>query len=230
MKRPKKRVGSWRLFGAALVASSVGLGGGCAANVEPVGTTESSLESVSPADRAAAVDGCEGILRGTETFGVDRDGLVVVFGQSTQPLCVDTPVAVYAELRFRGADTAAEAFRRLFGDSDDFDSAALEVLAQHHAEPNPQPSDVAEPNPQPSDVGEPNPRPSDIGSEPNPQPSDIGSEPNPQPSNVGEPNPQPSDIGGERSSSVDKTSLTDQEPNPQPSAMIQSMEQAAGAP
>lgn len=189
-----------------LVAGAIAMCWGCTSSIAPteplddgrVDGTAHSLPLVDVSASGTAVAGCEGMLVGSEKYGVTSDGLLVAFeGIHGNALCVDTSAAVYEEL------TTLTRYADALGISGDrVDPSELDVLAlQPVDEPNPQPNDVAEPNPQPNDTGE----------EPNPQPNDTGEEPNPQPNHPdhpdttvdlrakGDPNPQPNCPGIEES-------------------------------
>lgn len=144
-----------------------------------------TLPRLSVTDWASAAAGCEGMLRGTESFAVTHpDGLVVAL-RSGVTVCVDTLPATEEELLEVGLDDEADALQQGYFVTMNAHTLNASVSTNPTGgEPNPQPSietgpavrtltslapPEGEPNPQPSDPaedGEPNPQPSRPGDSP----------------------------------------------------------------
>ena len=144
-----------------------------------------TLPRLSVEEWANAAAGCEGMLRGNESYAVTHpDGLVVAL-RSGIAICVDTLPAAEEELIEAGLDDEADALEQGYVVTMSPHTLSSSVRTNPTGgEPNPQPSietgspvrtltslapPEGEPNPQPSDPatdGEPNPQPSRPGDSP----------------------------------------------------------------
>ena len=166
----------------------IALVGGCTGNPgEPVGEGTETLDyagamplpALSTEQWSDATPGCEGVLRGDESYGItDPDGLVVAVRGATS-VCVDTLPATLVELEQLGNNEQADKLRVGYYLTFD-DSQLLQTSGTGEGEPNPQPAingDGYDPLRDLSTSAGP------AGGEPNPQPAMSPGE--------GEPNPQP---------------------------------------
>lgn len=127
-----------------------------------------------------AIASCEGVIDGTESYGVAHpEGLVVAVG-ARGAICVDTLPAMQEELAALGVEHRAEDLAQRYWatlDAHPLSQSTTMATAPPAGEPNPQPSlesinAVQVRSPVAPDEGEPNPQPSGpAGGEPNPQPS-----------------------------------------------------------
>jgi hypothetical protein len=96
-----------------------------------------ALPPASEEEAQSAAPGCEGLLVGTESYGI-RDELVVAYDEDGNPVCVDSPEAVAQELESTSHVQAASTFRKAYGAAQG--QGAAPTSGTRAGDPDPQPN------------------------------------------------------------------------------------------